>query len=123
MVALVLVDQSDEAKRELALNYARLNTQLYADMNEASGREAAVTLAWVLSRLGQGPAATRAVQQALNVGNGRISADSGYHAAQILYDGGMTEAAEKLLDQTLQSESVFPNRSAAEQLLGRIKNR
>ncbi|MCA9149802.1 MAG: tetratricopeptide repeat protein [Planctomycetales bacterium] len=122
-LALVLVDQSDEAKRTQALEYARLNTQLYSDLNEATGREAAVTFGWVLSKLGQTAAATKAVQQALTAGNGRISADNAYHAAQILYDGGMTEAAQKLLDQTLQSESVFPNRAAAEQLSARIKNR
>jgi tetratricopeptide (TPR) repeat protein len=122
-LALVLVEQSDERKRAQALDYARLNTQLYSDLNEASGREAAVTLGWVLSRLGQNAAATRAIQQALSAGNGRISADSAYHAAQILYDGGMTEASQKLLEQTLQSESVFPNRSSAELLLAKIRNR
>ena len=122
-LALVLVEQSDEAKRNQALEYARLNTQLYNDLNEASGREAAVTLGWVLSKLGQNAAATKAVQQALTAGNGRISADNAYHAAQILYDGGMTEAAQKLLEQTLQTESVFPNRAAADQLMTRIKNR
>lgn len=122
-LALVLVEQSDERKRAQALDYARLNTQLYSDLNDASGREAAVTLGWVLSRLGQNAAATRAIQQALSAGNGRISADSAYHAAQILYDSGMTEASQKLLEQTLQSESVFPNRSSAELLLAKIKNR
>ncbi len=122
-LALVLVEQSDEKKRAQALNYARLNTQLYSDLNEASGREAAVTLGWVLSRLGQNAAAGRAIQQALSAGNGRVSADSAYHAAQILYDSGMTEAAQKLLDQTLQTESVFPNKAAAEQLLSKIRNR
>jgi hypothetical protein len=120
-LALVLVEQAEEVKRAQALNYARLNTQLYPDLNEPSGREAAVTLGWVLSRLGQNQAAMRAIQQVLTAGNGRISADSAYHAGQILYDAGQTEAAQKLIEQTLQSEAVFPNRNAAEQLLQKIK--
>jgi hypothetical protein len=53
----------------------------------------------------------------------RITADSGYHAAQILYNSGLTEAAQKLLDQTLQGSQAFPNRAAAEQLMARIRNR
>lgn len=122
-LTLVLIEQADERKRAQALDYARLNTQLYSDLKDASGREAAVTLAWVLSRMGQKGAAERAVQQALNAGTSRLSADSGYHAAQILYDGGLTEVAQQLLEQALSSESVFPNRQAAEQLLSRIRNR
>jgi hypothetical protein len=35
----------------------------------------------------------------------------------------MTEAAQKLLEQTLQGDPAFPNRAAAEQLMARIRNR
>ena len=81
-----------------------------------------MTLGWVLSKLGQNSAAQRAVQQALTGGT-RLSADSAYHAAKILYDNGLTEPAGQILEQSLKAESVFPNRAAAEQLLSRIKNR
>lgn len=120
-LALVLVDQADERKKALALAYARLNTQLYSDLKDASGREAAVTLGWVLSKLGQPQAAQRAVQQALSGGT-RLSADSAYHAAKILYDNGLTDPAGQILEQSLKAESTFPNRADAEALLSRIKN-
>lgn len=119
-LALVLVEQPDEKKRALALAYAQLNQQLYTDLQEASGREAAVTLSWVLSRLGQNATAARNVQQVLQAG--AISADSAYHAAQILYDSGLTEVAQKLLEPTLKQDAVFPTRKAAEELMGKIQN-
>ncbi len=122
-LAQVLAESPDEKKQNLALNYARLATQLYPDLKEASGREAAVALAWVLSRMKQDVAAARAIEQVLKTGDGRITADSGYHAAQILYNQGMSEAARQLLEQTLQADPVFPNRAAAEQLLAKIRNR
>lgn len=119
-LALVLVGQSDEQKRKEALEYARLNARIYSDLSKQSGREAAVTLGWVLSRLGENAAAVRTVQQAINAGS--ISADNSYHAAQILYDSGLTDVAGKILSSTLQSDRVFPNRTSAEQLLAKIRN-
>jgi tetratricopeptide (TPR) repeat protein len=119
----VLAESSDEKKQSLAVNYARLGTQLAPDPKETAGREALVTMAWVMSRLKQDASAARVVQQALSAGDGRISADSGYYAAQILYNNGMTEASQRLLEQTLAQDPVFTNRSAAEQLLARIRNR
>jgi tetratricopeptide (TPR) repeat protein len=122
-LAEVLAESSDERKQQQALAYARLGTQMFPDLKDPNGREAAVTLAWVLSRMKQDAAARRAIEQVLTSGDGRITADSGYHAAQILYNSGLTEAAQKLLDQTLQGSQAFPNRAAAEQLMARIRNR
>ena len=118
-LALVLVDQADEKKRAEALEFARLNTRVHSDLSKASGREAAVTFGWVLSRLGQNANAVRTVQQALAAGS--VSADSAYHAAQILYDSGQTDAAGAILQKTLAGDAIFPNRKAAEQLLGKIQ--
>jgi tetratricopeptide (TPR) repeat protein len=119
-LTLVLVGQDDEKKRQEALEYARLNARIYSDLTKQSGREAAVSLGWVLSRLGENAAAVRTVQQAINAGS--ISADSSYHAAQILFDSGLTDLAGKILSTTLQSDTVFPNRTSAEQLLAKIRN-
>jgi hypothetical protein len=71
----------------------------------------------------QDAAATRAIEQVLKSGDGRMSSDSAYHAAQILYNQGMTETARQLLETSLQSDPVFTNRGAAEQLLAKIRNR
>jgi tetratricopeptide (TPR) repeat protein len=120
-LALVLIGQPDERKQALALSYAQLNAQLYSDLQESHGREAAVTLGWVLSRLKQHAAGRRAIEQALAAGG--ISADSAYHAAQVMYDAGQTENAQKILEPTLKSEAFFPTRSLAEQLLAKIQNR
>jgi tetratricopeptide (TPR) repeat protein len=123
-LAEVLAESADEQQQQQALAYAQLATQLYPDLKATTGREAAVTLAWVLSRMKQDAAARRAIEQVLsNAGDFRISADSGYHAAQILYNSGMTEAAQKLLEQTLQNDASFRNRPAAEQLMAKIRNR
>ena len=122
-LALVLIDQSDERKRAQALTYARMLAQLYPDLKENSGRESAVTLAWVLYKMGQQTSAERAIQQTINTGGTRLSADSSFHAAQILYDGGLTDASRRLLEQAVANETAFPSRKAAEQLLLRIKNR
>ena len=118
-LALVLIDQADDRKRSEALQYAQLNARLNNDVTKPSGREAAVTLAWVLSRLGQNTNAVRTVQQAISAGT--LSADSAYHAAQILYDTGQTSAASTILERTLATDSVFPNRTAAEQLMAKIR--
>ncbi len=52
-LCLALVDQTDETKKQKALEYAQMNVKMHSDLNQPAGREAAVTLAWVLSRLGR----------------------------------------------------------------------
>jgi tetratricopeptide (TPR) repeat protein len=122
-LAQVLAESPDERKQNQALTYARLSTQLYPDLKEPAGREAAVTLAWVLSRMKQDASAMRAIEQVLKSGDGQISSDSAYHAAQILYNQGMTERARQLLESSLEADPVFTNRAVAEQLLTKIRNR
>ena len=120
-LCLALVDQTDETKKQKALEYAQMNVQMHSDLNRPEGREAAVTLAWVLSRLGRTADAMRAIQQLLPAAN-TLSADSAYHAAQILFDSGQNDLARKILEPRLASDAVFPNRSDAEKLLNRIRN-
>ena len=79
-----------------------------------------MTLGWVLAELGQSAEASRTIQQAMS--NGNVSADASYHAAQVLYDNGLTTAAQKILEPTLQSGTVFPSRPAAQQLLSKIRS-
>ncbi|MCP4190312.1 MAG: tetratricopeptide repeat protein [Planctomycetaceae bacterium] len=119
-LSLVMVDQADEKKRAEALEFARLNSRIHQDLSKAAGREAAVTYGWVLSRLGQNANAVRTVQQAMSAGS--VSADSAYHAAQILYDSGQNDAANAILQKTLAGDAMFPNRKAAEQLLAKLQN-
>ena len=120
-LCLALVDQPDEAKKKKAFDYAKMNLQMHSDPNQAAGREAAVTYAWVLSRLGKSAEALQLIQN-LKPAVGAMSADSAYYAAQILYDSGQNEAARTILEQRLASDAVFPNRDEAEQLLARLRN-
>jgi tetratricopeptide (TPR) repeat protein len=120
-LCLALVDQPDEAKKQKAMEYAKMNVQMHADLNQVAGREAAVTYAWVLSRLGRSADAMNAIQQILPAVT-TLSADSAYHAAKILYDSGQNEAARKILELKLAGDAVFPNRNDAEQLLSRIRS-
>src|SRR5690606_32099603 len=101
-LAQVLAESPDERKQSQALQYAQLGVQLNPDLKELAGREAAVTLAWVLSRTKRDTEATRLIEQVLRSGDTRMSADSAYHAAQILYNQGMTEAARQLLGTSLE---------------------
>ena len=117
-LALSLTAQEDEEKKKLGLAFADLCVRVYPDLKKSSGRESAVVLAWCLSRVGQSGPAAQAVARVLNQGS--ISADSAYYAAQIIFDAGQTNAAQKVLESALKNERAFPNRSKAEQLMNRI---
>ena len=117
-LALSLTAQDDEEKKKLGLAFADLCVRVYPDLKKSSGRESAVVLAWCLSRVGQSGPAAQAVARVLNQGS--ISADSAYYAAQIIFDAGQTNAAQKVLESALKNERAFPNRSKAEQLMNRI---
>ena len=62
-LAVVLAEQSED---RIALAYAEIGRRIYSDLSQPSGREAAVTLAWILFRQNRGSEAQRALQQALN---------------------------------------------------------
>ena len=117
-LALALASQEDEEKKKLGLAFADLCVRVYTDLKQSSGRESAVVLAWCLSRVGQSAPAAQAVARVLNQGS--ISADSAYYAAQIIYDAGQSNAAQKVLESALKNDRAFPNRSKAEELMNRI---
>jgi tetratricopeptide (TPR) repeat protein len=119
-LAISLVEQPDEAKRRRALELALLTTRVFADQNDPSGRESALTLAWVYHRLGRDALAERQVQLALT--SGSVGPEAAYYAAQILHDRGKPEPAQQLLKSALQTTTrIFPNRDAAQKLLDKIE--
>jgi tetratricopeptide (TPR) repeat protein len=114
-LAVVLVEEPGSEKT--ALEYAQMAQRVYSDLGDSAGREAAVTLAWVLYRTGRQNEALRLLQQALT--GGSVSAESSFFAARILYQNNR-EVAKKLLESALKNERVFPARGDAEKLLASL---
>ena len=118
-LALVLIEQPTEEKRNLALQYAQVMVRLFSDLTKSAGREARVTLGWILYKLGRQAQAAQQIQAALRAG--AVSADSAYHAARIFHDSDLKDASKKILESTLGSKRSFPNRKAAENLLQQLQ--
>jgi tetratricopeptide (TPR) repeat protein len=117
-LSLVLLEQTGNER--MALDYAQTAARIFSDLSQATGREAAVTLAWVLLRLGRPAEAQRAIQEALAAGS--VSPEGAYFAARILEQGGNTEAAGKLLQTALNNDPSFPTRTDADRLLKQLMN-
>jgi Tfp pilus assembly protein PilF len=109
-LALLLVNQPDEAKMRRALEFASMNVKLYPDQAETN-----ITLAWVLYQLRDTRQAQKYLQDGLRYGN--RSADSSYLLAKILADQGRKDEARGLLDAALASnEGIFVMRDEASAL-------
>ncbi|MBT4866675.1 MAG: tetratricopeptide repeat protein [Planctomycetaceae bacterium] len=117
-LALTLIDSTEEKERIRALGYAHLNAQINSNRKARTGREATVTLAWILFRVGHADAAERILKGILNAGS--IGSESAYYAALILADRGQREAAQKILASALRSKSQFPGRDEAERILQQL---
>jgi tetratricopeptide (TPR) repeat protein len=119
-LAIVLADQDDQAKKELALQYSQVAAKAFPDARQPAARETFIVVAWVLYRLDRLPQADATVRQALAQGGG-IGADAGYFAAQIFYVAGRKDAALELLNRALDdNKQLFPNRKRAQELRGKI---
>ena len=100
------------------MGYAHLNAQINSNRKARAGREATVTLAWILFRIGHADVADRVLKGILNAGS--ISSEGAYYAALILADRGQSKAAQKILASTLRSKSQFPGRDEAERILKQL---
>ena len=115
-LALSLVEQpEDQAKQSQALDWARLSSQANSDVNQTIGREAMVTLGWVLYRLGRDNEAIRAILTVVQTGRG-LGPESAYFAATILYHNNRPDLAKQLLGKILATDTTFPYRDEAENL-------
>ncbi len=112
-LAVVLAVGSDEEKAT-ALEYSQVASRIYPDVSQATGREAAVTSAWILYNQGRANEAQLVLQKAL--AGGGLSAESSYYAAKIIHQGN-PDIAKKLLGTALKGDGVFPARGDAENLL------
>jgi tetratricopeptide (TPR) repeat protein len=111
-LALLLVDQPDDAKRQRAVEFAKINATLRPDSPEAN-----TTLAWVLYQTGNNRDAGAALQKALQSGN--LGPDSSYLVAKMLSDQNQADAAKQFLTRALDpasSSGLFVMRDEAEAL-------
>jgi tetratricopeptide (TPR) repeat protein len=97
-LALLLIEQADQGKRDRALQFAGMNAQINAQNSDAQ-----ITLAWVLYQLGRVADAQQALTQGMNLGT--PSPDSSYLVAKILMDQNKTDGAKQLLKAALDQES------------------
>lgn len=115
-LALLLIEQSDQSKRDRALQFASMSAQL----NNQSA-DAQITLAWVLYQLGRQADAEQALRSGLQLGN--LSPDSSYLVAKVLAQQNRGDTAKQILTQALDSDSpgIFIYRKDAQALQGSIK--
>ena len=112
-LAVVLVEGQAKDKAA-ALEYSSVASRIYPDVGRPTGREAAVTSAWILYRQGRQQEAQAVLQKAL--AGGGVSAESSYYAARILQQSN-PDVAKRLLSTALKGDGVFPARGEAEQLM------
>lgn len=118
-LAVVLAESNSEADQRTALEYSQMAVRIYSDMGQPTGREAAVTSAWILYRQGRQNEAQLVLQKAL--AGGKVSAESSYYAARIIHQSN-PDVAKKLLETALQGDGVFPARNEAETLLASLSS-
>jgi tetratricopeptide (TPR) repeat protein len=116
-LALLLVDQPDDAKRQRAVEFAKINATLRPESPEAN-----TTLAWVLYQTGNNRDAGTALQKALQSGN--LGPDSSYLVAKMLSDQNQADAAKQFLtralDPTMSGGGLFIMHDEAEALKTKI---
>ena len=114
-LALALVEQGDDAKKQRALEYAQINARLYQKQAEPFS-----TLGWIFYQMGKVDEAERALRAA--AGNSRrLSPDTAYYIARVSADRGRKDEAIQLLERATKTEGLFTKREEAEALLQQLK--
>jgi Tfp pilus assembly protein PilF len=115
-LALLLIDQPDQAKRDRAVQFAEISARL-----NAQSADTLMTLAWVYYQAGRVGEANAALQNAQQLGN--ISPDSSFLFAKMLVDQKRTDPAKLLLQDALDEkyQGIFINRQEAQALLETLK--
>jgi len=96
-LALALIEQNNEDKKQRALEYAENNARTYGKSNQAS--EAYSTYGWVLYKMERYEDADKALRAAIS--GGSFSADTAYYYARLLAKRGRDKEAIQLLESAL----------------------
>lgn len=113
-LALALVEQNDDAKKQLAQEYVELISRGYTDVIEVMS-----TRGWVLYRVGRLEEAELALRKAFS--SGRPSPDTFYYFGRLMVDRGHKEEARQMLETALRRPGLFCWRQECEALLGELK--
>lgn len=114
-LAQLLIEQENDEKKNRALQFAGINAKLNPDSADAQ-----ITLAWIYFKLGKLNEFVNTLRSGLQMGS--FQPDSSYLVAQMLVSlkqPEQTEAAKRLLTETLASEAsgIFVYRKEAQTLL------
>jgi Tfp pilus assembly protein PilF len=117
-LATLLVEQDDEAKQNIALQFAAMNAKLNPESPDAN-----ITLAWVNFKVGRGAEATNALRTGLQLGT--LSPDSSYLVAEMIAKQNRTEdieAAKRILTDALAADTpgIFVHKKEAQELLKKL---
>jgi Tfp pilus assembly protein PilF len=117
-LALLLIDQGDETKRQRALEFASISSRLNNESPDAQ-----ITLAWVLYQLGRNAEAQQAFNGGIQLGADRLSPDGAFLVAKMLVDQKQEEAAKQFLKRALETETpgIFVNRQEAQVLFDTLE--
>ena len=113
-LALVLIEQDNEAKSRLALEYAEANVKRYP-----KSPIVASTYGYVLYRLGRLDDAEQALRAAAPIASTDV--DTAYVLACLAADRGRKDEARQLLETGLKSKNMSMFREEAEELLEELK--
>ena len=117
-LALALVEQGSDEKKQRALEYAEANARQYQKTNQAS--EAFSTYGWVLYKLDKLDDAEKALRAAIQ--GGTFGADTAYYLAKVFSKrGGHTKDAINLLQSALKTNGPFAYRDDARRLLDELQ--
>jgi Tfp pilus assembly protein PilF len=120
-LALALCEQSDEQKKQRALEYADDNAR---NPQLQKRPEVWSTYAWVLYKADKKPQAFQAMSKCLELyGNilSSLSPDTAYYFAQICYDVGRKDDARLLINQSLKDKDrPFSTRTDAQKLKDKL---
>jgi tetratricopeptide (TPR) repeat protein len=112
-LALALVEQNEDAKKQRAREYAESNVLQYKN-----SAEAASTYGWVLYKLNKVEDADKALQNALS--GGSVMPDTAYYAAVVANERGRKEEAIRLLTLATKSKLPFTMKQEATALLNKL---
>ena len=117
-LARVLANSDDPEKIKASLQYARRNYAAFAKKKSLATVESVVTYAWCLyrnERLADAEVALRMVPSGSN-----ISPENTYYSGRIYLERGQRRAAISALRAATTSPSLFPGRSAANEVLAEL---
>lgn len=110
ILALALIAQKGDDKKQRAFDYAEANAQKYQKSAEALS-----TYGWILYKIGRIDEAARVLQTAAS--GGAMSADVAYYLARVYNRTNHEKEAKQLLETALKSTAPFENRDEAKALL------